>query len=72
MEGSAAIVPSELNDNVFLSFRNIPRTHVLRASDLNSYDVLWHRHVVFVDDAWDVLIQRLAGGAGATEQEAEA
>ncbi|RKY22639.1 MAG: 50S ribosomal protein L4 [Planctomycetota bacterium] len=83
VDGSAALVVPDINENVYLSFRNLPRTHVMRATDLNGYDVLWHRRVVFVDNAWDVLIERLAGGAAAveagspsseqpTEQEAEA
>lgn len=59
-DASAAIVVPTANDTIFKSFRNIPRVHVVRADDLNSYDVLWHRHVIFVDDAWDALMKRLA------------
>lgn len=67
---SAAIVVPDLNATLWMSFRNIPRVHVVRASDLNSYDVLWHQHVVFVDDAWNVLMERLADKAGAAGGEA--
>jgi large subunit ribosomal protein L23 len=31
----------------------------VRAAELNAFDVLWARHVVFVDDAWDVVGERL-------------
>lgn len=60
LEGSAAVVVPQDDPLLWQSFRNIPRVHVVRASDLNTYDVLWHRNVLFVDDAWDVLKARLA------------
>ncbi len=41
------------------SFRNIPGCKVVRACDLNAFDVLLHRNVVFVDQAWDLVGQRL-------------
>jgi len=34
----------------------------VRAAELNAFDVLLHRHVVFVDDAWDVVGKRLPEG----------
>lgn len=60
LEGSAAIVVPTTNETVYKSFRNLPRVAVIRASDLNTHNVLWHRGMVFVDDAWDVLTARLA------------
>lgn len=56
---TCVVVPSD-NEAIFKSFRNLPRTHIVRASDLNADDVLRHHAVVFVDDAWDVLTARLA------------
>ena len=64
-DGSALVVVPADNQTLYLSFRNIPRVHVVRASDLNTHQVLWHRKVVFVDDAWDILMQRLAGSTAA-------
>ncbi len=58
-EGSAAIVIPSENESLWKSFRNLPRVHIIRASDLNTFHVLWHRKVLFVDDAWDVLMTRL-------------
>ncbi|MFT7464701.1 MAG: large subunit ribosomal protein L4 [Pseudohongiellaceae bacterium] len=58
-DGSAAIVIPSDNASVWMSFRNIPRVSIIRASDLNTYHVLWHRRVLFVDNAWDVLMTRL-------------
>ena len=73
LEGSAAIVVPDKNDIIYKSFRNIPRVSVVRASDLNTYDVLWHRSVVMVDGAWQVLTERLAGKRvkAATEEASE-
>lgn len=58
-EGSAAIVLPADAPVLWKSFRNIPRIAVVRASDLNAHQVLAHRHLVMVDDAWDVLGRRL-------------
>lgn len=59
VEGSAVIVIPQENDVIWRSFRNLPRVHVVRAGDLNSYHLLWHRFAVFVDGAWDALVARL-------------
>ena len=64
-DGSAAIVIPSDNQAIWKSFRNIPRVSIIRASDLNTYHVLWHRRVLFVDNAWDVLIARLDDTAAA-------
>lgn len=58
-EGSVAVVIPSENEGVWKSFRNLPRVNVIRAGDLNTYHVLWHRTVLFMDDAWDVLMERL-------------
>lgn len=57
---SVCIVTPQQNEMVYLSFRNIPRVAVVRAADLNAYDVLRHRRLVLVDDAWDVITARLS------------
>lgn len=71
-DGSAAIVIPTDNEALWLSFRNIPRVSVIRSSDLNTYHVLWHRKVLFVDNAWDVLMARLDDGAVAQPATEEA
>ena len=58
-EGSVAVVIPSEHEGVWKSFRNLPRVNIIRASDLNTYHVLWHRTVLLMDDAWDVLIARL-------------
>jgi large subunit ribosomal protein L4 len=71
-DGSVCVVIPSDNANVWKSFRNIPRVSVVRASDLNAHQVLAHRQVLLVDDAWDVLMTRLGPGkAAATETDAE-
>lgn len=44
------VVPEE-NKNIFLSGRNIPKTTVVRAADLNTYDIIYADNVVIVDEA---------------------
>lgn len=58
--GSTCVVLPSDNEVLLKSFRNVPRTHTVRAADLNADDVLRHHNVLLVDDAWDVLIARLA------------
>jgi len=57
--GSVAVVVPNDNLLVLKSFRNLQRVHVIRAADLNTHDVLWHRNVLLLDDAWQVLSTRL-------------
>ncbi len=60
-EGTACVVLPKHDLVQWKSFRNLRGCTVTRAADLNAHDVLAHRHVVFVDDAWDLVLQRLAG-----------
>ncbi len=54
MEGkSVLVVVPEKDDNVYLSARNIPGASVMRAADLNTYDVLVHNHVLMTREALD-------------------
>lgn len=48
---SALFVTADLDRNVFLSARNIPRVGVTRACDLNVYDVVAHGRVIATKDA---------------------
>ena len=71
-EGSLAVVIPSDNTEVWKSFRNLPRVHIIRANDLNTYHVLWHRNVLCVDDAWDVLMTRLDDSSQASASTASA
>jgi large subunit ribosomal protein L4 len=44
------VLPDE-NSNVYLSGRNIPKTQIVRAQDLNTYDILHADHLVILKDA---------------------
>lgn len=50
-EASALFVTAELDRNVYLSARNIPKVSATRAGDLNVYDVLLHGKVIATRDA---------------------
>jgi len=41
------IVTAEINENVYLSGRNIPKTNIKPASEINTYDILHADKVVF-------------------------
>jgi large subunit ribosomal protein L4 len=58
-DGTTCVVLPAPSESVWKSFRNIRGCKVVPAAELNAYDVLLHRHVVFVDDAWDVVGKRL-------------
>ncbi len=52
LDGSSVLIVTEDKDeNVYLSARNIPRVDVMRAQDLNTYELLVHQHVVMTKDA---------------------
>ncbi len=50
-KSSVLIVTEDKDENVFLSARNIPGVDVMRAQDLNTYELLVHQNVVITKDA---------------------
>ena len=54
------VVLPEKNENLFLSGRNLPKTQVLVASDLNTYDIINADTVLFLEDAVSIVNERLA------------
>ncbi len=48
---SVLVVTEDRDENVFLSARNIPGVDVMRAQDLNTYEVLVHQNLVITKDA---------------------
>ena len=63
--GKCLIVLEGLNRNVWLSCRNIPSVSVLPVNQLNAYDVLRHKTVLFTSSALDAFL----GGGGHDESE---
>ena len=45
------VVMPDKDENVYLSARNIPRVSVMRAADINTYELLVHEHVLVTKDA---------------------
>jgi large subunit ribosomal protein L4 len=60
-DSSTCLVLPADHAGLWKSFRNIPKVSVVRASDLNAHQVLAHRQLVLVDDAWAKLTARLPG-----------
>jgi large subunit ribosomal protein L4 len=53
------LVVAEYNKNIYLSGRNLPKTVVVRAEDLNTYDILNADHLVICEDAVAIIEQQL-------------
>jgi len=56
---SALIVDSKENNNLFLAVRNIPEVKVVEGEKLNTYDVLRYKWLVFSQQAFNSLVERL-------------
>jgi large subunit ribosomal protein L4 len=55
-EGPCLLSTAALDENVWKSSRNIPRLRVRPVAELNPWEVLWPRRVIFTRDAFDALI----------------
>jgi len=64
IRGSALVVHpgGEENDAVVKSTRNIARTRIRTAGELNAYDVVTHERLVLTKDGLDRLIERVGHG----------
>lgn len=56
---SALIVDNSLNKNMFLSLRNIQKVKAVDYNQLNVYDVLNYKWLVFSQNAFDSLMEKL-------------
>lgn len=54
------LVVPEYDKNIYLSGRNLPKTVVVRAEDLNTYDILNADHLVICEGAVAIIEQQLA------------
>ena len=59
VSGSSLVVLSDDQDVVFRSARNLARTRVRQADDLNAHDVVMHRRVIFTDEGFERLLERV-------------
>jgi large subunit ribosomal protein L4 len=62
MRGSWLIVVAEHDENAWKSSRNIEGLSIARAADVNAYDLLKNRTVLFAPGALDLLKERVGGG----------
>lgn len=56
---SALIVDSRENENLFRSVRNLPQAKAVDEGQLNIYDVLKYRWIIFSQRAFNSLVERL-------------
>ena len=61
-ENVLLVTPGAADQDLVLSVRNLPRVRVLPADDMSAYDVVAHRYVVFLDNAYEILTARLDSG----------
>ena len=54
------MVVGEGSENVYLSGRNLPKTEVIEASDLNTYDILNADMLILTEGAVEFVNQSLA------------
>jgi large subunit ribosomal protein L4 len=59
MRGSWLIVLPESDENVWKSARNIEGVSVVRAADVNAYDLLKHRTVIFTPKSLELVRERI-------------
>ena len=62
VSGSALVVLSDDQDVVYRSARNLARTRVRQADDLNAYDLVTHQRVIFTDEGFRRLMERVGHG----------
>ena len=62
VKGSCLIVLHEKDEVIWKSARNIPKTSVMSASDLNAYAVVRHKHLLVTPEGFEALKKRLENG----------
>jgi large subunit ribosomal protein L4 len=72
MERGAVVVLPSKNETLQLSFRNLPKVDVVPAQDLNAQHILRREGLVLVDNALDLLQQRLGPAPASSEGSSDA
>lgn len=62
IEGSALVVLRREDEVLMKSARNLARTRVRSAGDLNAYDVVSHDRLIFTQEAYEQLAERVGHG----------
>ena len=63
------VAPGEVDNNLLLSIRNLIRVRALPANEVSAYDLVSHKWLVLLDDAFESLCFRLGEGVGAEAAE---
>lgn len=66
-DNALIVAPGAVDQDLVLSVRNLNRVKVLPAEEISAYDVVAHRYVVFLDDAYEMLCSRLGGSVESDE-----
>jgi large subunit ribosomal protein L4 len=54
------VVVAEQNENVHLSSRNIPNTKLVRAQDVNTYEIMYANTLVLSESSIQKIVETLA------------
>jgi large subunit ribosomal protein L4 len=54
------VVVAEQNENVHLSSRNIPNTKLVRAQDVNTYEIMYANTLVLSEGSIQKIVETLA------------
>lgn len=64
---SCLVVTKDYDKNALLSIRNIPEKEIAPISELNAYNVIRHRSVLFTQEAFDALVEKYSGSGDKSE-----
>lgn len=64
MEGSVLVITADRNENVWKSFRNLPKVTICSAADTNAHSLLAHKWVLAEEGSLDAIVGRLATNKG--------
>jgi len=62
LTGSALVITTERDSNIWKSFRNFPKVSVRTADEVNAHDLLAHKMVLMQEGALESIIERIQPG----------
>ena len=61
-QGSILVILPEMDKNIILSFRNIPKIKTIQAKDLNCLDILTYKYLIILKEAIKVIKDTFCSG----------
>ena len=54
-KGSILLITDKKNNNIYLSFRNIPEINTIIAKDVNALELAKYRNIVFINNSYTAI-----------------